>query len=109
MSSNPPGASSDSGGVPQGDPWAAFGYLVAGVAFYGAIGFGLGVWLDASYLTAVGIMVGAGFGIYMVFAKYRYRGDDTVEVANTTSPHTPIDHDRPPPGRADRDDRGDMS
>jgi len=54
--------------LPQGggDPWSALGYLIAGVAFYGLIGWGLGVWLHASYLAAVGIVVGAGLGLYLV-------------------------------------------
>lgn len=108
------------GAEPQGDPWAAFGYLVAGVAFYGGIGIALSVWLDASYLVPIGILVGAAFGIYMVFARYRYRGDPTPAGPTTASPatarSTPIDHDppavrgtesqTPPP---DRDDRGDSS
>lgn len=48
------------------DPWAAFGYLVSGVAVYGAIGYGLGRWLNASYLTAIGIVVGATLALYLV-------------------------------------------
>lgn len=47
------------------DPWGAFGYLVSGVAVYGLIGWGLDQWLDTSYLVAIGIVVGAGLGIYM--------------------------------------------
>ncbi|MCU1690458.1 MAG: AtpZ/AtpI family protein [Pseudonocardiales bacterium] len=52
------------------DPWAAFGYLVAGVAFYGALGWGLGRWLNAPYLTPLGILVGIAFGMYLVFHEY---------------------------------------
>ena len=36
MSSNRPKDTSP-GEPPEGDPWAAFGYLVAGVGVYGAI------------------------------------------------------------------------
>lgn len=49
-----------------GDPWAAFGYLVAGVAVYGALGWGLATWLHASYLLPIGIVVGAVLGLVMV-------------------------------------------
>lgn len=58
--------------APQGgaDPWAAFGYLVAGVAFYGFLGWGLGWWLNAPYLTPLGILVGIAFGMYLVFHEY---------------------------------------
>lgn len=89
----------DDGG---GDPWAAFGYLVAGVGFYGVLGWLLGLWLHASYLVPVGIVVGMLFGMYMVFARYRFRGEDTVGPART-----PIDHDSSAVRRDDRDDRGD--
>lgn len=53
------------------DPWAAFGYIVSGVAVYGFAGWGLGHWLGASWLTPVGVLVGAVLGIYMVIARYR--------------------------------------
>ncbi len=52
-----------------GDPWAAFGYLVAGVAFYGLLGWGLSAWLHAIWLIPVGILVGAALGLYMVYAR----------------------------------------
>jgi ATP synthase protein I len=58
---------------PDGDAWAAFGYIGAGVLFYGLIGFGLSVWLHAGYWIPIGILVGAGFGMFMVFARYRVR------------------------------------
>jgi hypothetical protein len=53
-----------------GDPWAAFGYLVAGVGAYGLLGWGLGVWLNASYLTAVGILVGAVLSLVLIFYQF---------------------------------------
>ena len=55
---------------PQGDPWHAFGYLVAGVLTYGAIGFGLDAWLGTGFLVAVGILLGAVLGIYMTFKRF---------------------------------------
>jgi disulfide bond formation protein DsbB len=54
---------------PRRDPWRSFGYLVAGVAFYGAIGAGLDWWLGTRFLVAVGIIIGAGLGIYMTWAS----------------------------------------
>lgn len=53
-----------------GDPWAAFGYLVAGVAVYGAIGYGFGAWLHARFLTAVGVVLGAALGLYLVIRQF---------------------------------------
>jgi hypothetical protein len=90
--------------APGGDPWAAFGYLVAGVAFYGVIGWLLSVWLNATYWIPIGILVGAGFGLYLVFARFRLATKDvgahSVHVAKSTpapsEPPTPIDDDAEP-------------
>jgi ATP synthase protein I len=56
---------------PKGDPWHAFGYIVAGVAFYGFLGWLADRWLGTRYLVAIGILVGAALGIYMTFARFR--------------------------------------
>lgn len=55
---------------PKGDPWHAFGYLVSGVAFYGVLGWLADRWLETSFLVVIGILVGAGFGIYMTIARF---------------------------------------
>ena len=57
--------------VPNADPWAAFGYLVSGVAFYGLVGWGLDQWWGTSFMVAVGIVAGAAFGIYLTIMKFR--------------------------------------
>lgn len=54
---------------PEGDPWAAFGYLVAGVLFYGAVGWLADWWLGTSFLVVLGILFGAGLGIYMTYRR----------------------------------------
>lgn len=54
----------------MGDPWLAFGYIVSGVFLYGLIGWGLDRWLGTSFLVAIGIILGAGFGIYMTWARF---------------------------------------
>ena len=64
----PPSAKPDE--FPSGDPWLAFGYLVSGVLLYGLIGWLLDRWLGTSFLVAIGILVGAGFGIYMTIARF---------------------------------------
>jgi F0F1-type ATP synthase assembly protein I len=48
----------------------AFGYLVSGVLFYGLIGWALDWWLGTSFLVAIGVLLGAGLGIYMTIARY---------------------------------------
>jgi ATP synthase protein I len=92
---------------PSGDPWAAFGYLVSGVLFYGAVGWGLSIWLHASYWIPIGILVGAGLGLYLVFARYGVRpgktdppGDGGADKRNTSAAR----EQRPP-----SDDRGETA
>lgn len=55
---------------PKGDPWHAFGYIVAGVGFYGLLGWLADLWIGTSFLVAIGILAGAGLGIYMTFARF---------------------------------------
>lgn len=57
---------------PKGDPWRAFGYVVAGVAFYGVLGFLADLWLGTRFLVAIGIVAGAALGIYMTAARFRF-------------------------------------
>jgi Uncharacterized protein conserved in bacteria len=79
-------------GSPGGDdPWAAFGYLVAGVLFYGVLGWLLSVWTGQSYWVPIGLLVGLALGMFLVFARYRFREE----------PQRPRRHHRP--ARPDRD------
>lgn len=57
-------------GEPSGDPWRAVGYLVAGVAFYGLLGWAADLWLGTSFLVGIGIVFGAGLGIYLTYARF---------------------------------------
>lgn len=74
--------SSDS---PQGDPWHAFGYLVSGVLVYGLIGWGLDQWLGTSFLVALGILLGAAFGLYLTWARFRQAEPPTTDRPDTTA------------------------
>jgi len=60
---------------PKGDPWHAFGYLVSGVGVYGFLGWLADRWLQTSFLVVIGILVGAGLGIYMTFARFNRSHD----------------------------------
>ena len=64
----PPKATPDD--TPKGDPWHAFGYVVSGVGVYGLAGWALDRWLGTTFLVALGILIGAGFGIYMTYARF---------------------------------------
>ncbi len=54
----------------RGDPWHAFGYLVSGVFLYGLIGWALDQWLGTSFLVVIGILAGAGLGIYLTWSRF---------------------------------------
>lgn len=62
---------------PVGDPWHAFGYLVAGVAFYGLLGGLADWWLGTSFLVAVGILLGAGLGVYATWSRFKIEPSST--------------------------------
>jgi ATP synthase protein I len=53
-----------------GDPWHAFCYLVAGVAFYGLLGWLADRWLGTTFLVAVGILLGAALGVFMTWSRF---------------------------------------
>jgi ATP synthase protein I len=80
--STPPASSDDE---PSGDPWHAFGYVVSGVAVYGVLGWLADRWLGTSFLVAIGILVGAGIGIFMTWARFN-RG---VPGTGTPPPQPP--------------------
>lgn len=69
MSEQKPSPAPD-GGAPQGDPWHAFGYLVSGVLMYGLLGWLADRWLGTSFLVVFGILLGAGFGLYMTWVRF---------------------------------------
>ncbi len=65
----------------RGDPWHAFGYLVSGVLVYGLIGWALDEWLGTSFLVVVGILAGAGLGVFMTWARFnRAPPDDETKT-----------------------------
>ena len=70
------------------DPWAAFGYLAAGVMFYGVLGWLLSVWLHHDYWIPIGLLVGMALGVYMVLTRYRYR-EPVANAGGTTDNFRP--------------------
>ena len=74
MTQQNPGSAPDHDS-PRGDPWHAFGYLVSGVAVYGLLGWLADRWLQTSFLVVVGILVGAGLGLYLTFSRFNRKQD----------------------------------
>ena len=106
MSETPGGGGGPGPTAPADDPWAVFGYLVAGVLFYGAIGWLVSLWLHATYWIPIGILVGAGLGMFMVFHRYRFTSSDAEIDVRQHSLRSPELGRTAPPAR---DDRGETS
>jgi ATP synthase protein I len=68
---------------PSGDPWRAFGWVVAGVAFYGFLGWLVDKWQGTTGWVAVGIIVGAGFGLYRTWAEFGRATSEPIEGAKS--------------------------
>uniref|UniRef100_UPI004049CA5C hypothetical protein n=1 Tax=Candidatus Planktophila sp. TaxID=2175601 RepID=UPI004049CA5C len=50
--------------------WTIFGYLLSGLLFWGGVGYAADKWLDTSYLTLAGLLVGMGGAIYLVWLRF---------------------------------------
>lgn len=48
----------------------AVSMLIAGLLFYGGLGWLLDRWLQTSWLLPVGLLFGAAAGVYLVIARY---------------------------------------
>ena len=56
--------------TPSQDPWRAFAYVVSGVSVYGLVGWGLDQWWGTSFMVAIGIVVGAGLGLWLTWKAF---------------------------------------
>ena len=56
--------------VKRVDAWAVVSYLLAGVIFYGGLGWLLDWWLGTRGFVAVGIVLGAAGGVWLVWLRY---------------------------------------
>ncbi|MFZ4108308.1 MAG: AtpZ/AtpI family protein [Candidatus Planktophila sp.] len=50
--------------------WSIFGYLLSGLLFWGGIGYGVDKWLNTSYFTLIGLLVGISGAIYLVWLRF---------------------------------------
>ena len=63
-SGRPPGADEENAG------WSVFGYLIAGMAFYGGIGWLIARWTRLAFLFPVGMLLGLVLGIVLILYRY---------------------------------------
>jgi ATP synthase protein I len=66
MSEQPP----ETPPVKEVDAWAVISCLLAGVIFYGGIGWLVDWWLGTRGFVAAGIVLGAAGGIWLVWLRY---------------------------------------
>jgi len=50
--------------------WSIFGYLLSGLLFWGGVGWGLDSWLGTNYLLLLGLLVGMGASLYLVWLRF---------------------------------------
>ena len=50
--------------------WSIFGYLLSGLLFWGGVGWGLDKWLGTSYLLLVGLLLGMGASLSLVWLRF---------------------------------------
>lgn len=50
--------------------WSIFGYLLSGLIFWGGVGWALDSWLGTSYLLLVGLLLGMGASLYLVWLRF---------------------------------------
>jgi F0F1-type ATP synthase assembly protein I len=49
--------------------WAVVGTLFAGVVVWGGIGWLIDLWLDTTFVKAIGVLVGLAAAIYLVVVR----------------------------------------
>jgi ATP synthase protein I len=50
--------------------WTIFSYLIAGMIFYGGLGWLIARWTHITAIFPVGMLVGLGIGVFAVIYKY---------------------------------------
>jgi len=56
------------------DGWSVVGYLIAGMAFWGGVGWFIDRWLDTKFLLPVGLIVGMASAIYLIVKRFGSSG-----------------------------------
>jgi ATP synthase protein I len=54
----------------EADAWNAFSLVLSGMVVWGGIGWLLSVWLGSRALIGLGLMVGTGAGLVLVWLRY---------------------------------------
>lgn len=70
MSPAPSDSSSGEGRKADADAWGAFGLVVSGVLVWGGAGWLLSEALDNSVFVMLGLLLGTGAALYLVWFRY---------------------------------------
>lgn len=54
----------------EADAWNAFSLVLAGMLVWGGVGWLLSLWLGQRFLIGIGLMVGTGAGLALVWLRY---------------------------------------
>jgi len=54
----------------EGALWSIVGYLLSGLIIWGGIGWGFDQWLGTNYFLLIGLLLGAGASIYLVWLRF---------------------------------------
>ena len=50
--------------------WTIFGYLLSGLLFWGGVGWAADRFFETTYLTLIGLLVGMGGALYLVWLRF---------------------------------------
>lgn len=53
--------------------WSVPGYLLAGMALYGGLGWLVDQWLGTSWIVLVGMLAGSALAMYVIWLRYGTR------------------------------------
>ncbi len=54
----------------EGALWSIFGYLLSGLLVWGGIGYGLDHFLNRGIFTLIGLLLGMGSALYLVWMRF---------------------------------------
>jgi ATP synthase protein I len=58
------------GAANAGDTWTIMSYLLSGIFFWGGAGWLIDRWLETNLALLIGMIVGAGASLYVVWLRY---------------------------------------
>ena len=54
----------------EGALWSIFGYLLSGLLIWGGLGWALDKWLNTGYFLLIGLLLGMGASVYLVWMRF---------------------------------------